>query len=100
MHPDTGNQGWILLNMARTHREGNLILSPRIRDHSKMAHIPAEKLPAAAEAANATPLSTKSGYNTSEVLLQLFYPTETNYSDLTGTFPVQSDRGNNYILVA
>ena len=50
--------------------------------------------------ANVTPLSTKLGDNTSEVLLQLFDPTEKFYSDLTGKFPVQSDRCNNYILVA
>ena len=54
----------------------------------------------AAAAANVTPLSTKSGENTSEVLLQLFDPTEKFYSDLTGQFPVQSDRVDNYILVA
>ena len=54
----------------------------------------------AAALANVTPLSTKSGENTGEVLLQLFDPTEKVYSDLTGTFLVQSDRGNNYILVA
>ena len=34
--------------------------------------------PAAAAAANVTPLSTKSGENTSEVLLQLFDPTGKN----------------------
>ena len=34
--------------------------------------------PEAAAAANVTPLSTKSGENTSEVLLQLFDPTEKN----------------------
>ena len=56
--------------------------------------------PAAAAAANETPLSTKSRENTNEVLLQIFDPTEKKYSDLTGQFPVQSDRGNNYILVA
>ena len=53
----------------------------------------------AAVAANVTPLYTKPGENTSEVLLQLFDPTEKN-SDLTGKFAVQSDIGNNYILVA
>ena len=56
--------------------------------------------PATAAAENITPLSTKSGENTSEVLIQLFEPTENIYSDLTGQFTVQSDRGNNYILVA
>ena len=56
--------------------------------------------PAAAEAKNVTPLSTKAGENKRELFLQLFDPTEKNYSDLTGKSPVQSDRGNNYILVA
>ena len=51
-------------------------------------------------AANVTYLSTKAGENTSEVLLQLFDQTDKIYSDLSGNFPVQSDRGNNYILVA
>ena len=59
-----------------------------------------KKWPAAAEAENITPLSTKSVENTREVLLQLFDPTENIYSDLAGQFSVQSDRGNNYILVA
>ena len=54
----------------------------------------------AAAAANVTPVCTKEGKNTGEVLLQLFDPTEINYSDLTRKFPVQSDRGNDYILVA
>ena len=61
-------------------------------DHQK-------KWPAVAAAANVTPLSTNPGENTSEVLLQIFDPTENIYSDLTGKFPVQSDRVNNYILV-
>ena len=56
--------------------------------------------PAAEEAANITHLSTKEGYNTGEALLQLFEPTRIKCSDLTGNFPVKSDRANNYILVA
>ena len=59
-----------------------------------------KQLPATAAVANVTPLFTKSGENTIEVLLQVFDLTEKIYSDLTGQFPVQSDRGNNYILVA
>ena len=55
--------------------------------------------PAVSVAANITPLSTKEGENTSEVLLQLFDPTGKTYSNPTGQFPVQSDRSNNYILV-
>ena len=53
----------------------------------------------AAVAANVTHLSTKAGENTIEVLLELFDTTETNYSDLTGQFIVQSDIGNIFILV-
>ena len=34
-HPAPGNQGWILHNMARTHRETHLKLSLRIRDHGQ-----------------------------------------------------------------
>ena len=56
--------------------------------------------PVAAAAANITHLSIKAGYNTSEVFLQLFDPTEQKHSDLIGQFPVQSDRCNNEILVA
>ena len=58
-HPAPVNQGWILLNMARTHIEANFKLSPRIRYHRKREPGPAEKITAAAAAANVTPLSTK-----------------------------------------
>ena len=58
-----------------------------------------KRRPATAAAANVTPLTTKEGDNTSKLLLQIFNPTKKKYSDLTGQFPVQSDRGNNQILV-
>ena len=38
--------------------------------------------------------------NTNEILFHIFETTENTYSDLTGKFRVQSDRGNNYIMVA
>ena len=41
MHPDPGNQVWILLNVGKTHSEDNLKVSPRIIDHSKRAPGPA-----------------------------------------------------------
>ena len=41
-HPAPGNQGWILINMSKTHREFNFKVSPRIRVHSKRASGPAE----------------------------------------------------------
>ena len=55
--------------------------------------------PAASAVTNVTHITTKLGENKSELLLQLFDPTKKN-SDLTEKFPEQSDRGNNYILMA
>ena len=99
-HPDTGNQGWILINVSRTHREANFKVSPRIRDHSKRATGPAE---------TTTSSSIRGKCNTfiHQVRGEHKWSTPPSiwsnwkkYSDLTGKFPVQSDRGNNYILVA
>ena len=56
--------------------------------------------PVAGSAENVTPIATKAGGNTNEILLKIFDPTENIYSDLTGEFIVQSDIWNNYILVA
>ena len=99
-HPAPGNKVWILHNMARTHSETHYKVSPRIRDHGQRSHVPEEATTRAAASANVTPLFTKAGENTSEVLLQLSDLTEKYYSDLTGKFPVQPDRRYNYILVA
>ena len=52
-----------------------------------------------ADSTNETPIETKARENTNEIILHQFDPTEKIYSDLTGKFPVQSDRWNNYILV-
>ena len=59
-----------------------------------------KKRPAKILDANVTTLANNAEENTSEVPLHLFDPTEKNHSDLTGKFPAQLDRGNNYILVA
>ena len=56
--------------------------------------------PVATEATNVTPLSTKAGWNTSEVLLQLFGPTEKNLFWPNWKISRQSYKGDNYILVA
>ena len=51
-------------------RKANFKVSTRTRDHRKKGHLEQQKQrPAAEAAANVTPLSTKSGENTSEVLL-------------------------------
>ena len=54
----------------------------------------------ASDSANIKYIATKAEENKNEILLQLFDPTEKHYPDVTGKFPVQSDKGNNYILVA
>ena len=81
--------------MASTHRENHLKYLPESDIMSKGDLDQWKQPPAVAAAANVTPLSTKSGEKKIEVLLQIFDPTENIYSDLTGNFPVQSDRGNN-----
>ena len=53
----------------------------------------------AADAANVTHLSTKEVDNKNETIIQLFDQNK-KYSDLTRKFPVQSNIGNNCILVA
>ena len=52
-----------------------------------------KKWPVTEAATNLTPIVTNAGENTNEILLQIFDPTEKIYSDLTGNFTVQSDRG-------
>ena len=71
------NQGWILLNVARTHREADSKKFLPESEITSKVHLDQQKQQtSAAVAANVTPLSTKSGENTSEVLLQIFDPTE------------------------
>ena len=100
MHPAPCNQGWILRKMARAHRENHLKYHPE-SDITAKGHLDQNtQLPEAAASANVTTLSTKERDNTNELLLHIFDLTEKHYSDLTGKFLVQSDRGNNYILAA
>ena len=100
MHPDTGNQGWILLNMARTHREDNFKVSPIIRDHSKRAPGPSETTIRVISIGKCNTFIHQGRgehkWSTPSAILSNWK----NYSDLTGKFPVQSNRGNSYILVA
>ena len=86
--------------MARTHREANFKVSPRIRYHRKRAPGPVET----------TTIDSGSGkFNTfihqgrgehKWITPPAIWSNWKKYSDLTGQFPMQSDRGNNYILVA
>ena len=89
-HPAPGNQGWILLTWpGLTEKPISKYLLES--DITEKGHLYQQKQqPATAAAANVIHLSTKSGENTSEVLLQLFDPTKKKYYDLTGKFPVQS----------
>ena len=59
-----------------------------------------QQRPEALSDENVTPIVTKAGENTNEILLQIFDPTEKIYSGITGKLPMQSEKGNNYILVA
>ena len=76
-HPDPGNQGWILLNMDRTTEKliSNYIPESDITSKGNLDQ--KKQRPVASAAENLTPLSTKVGENTSEVLLQIFDPTKT-----------------------
>ena len=73
-HPALGNKGYILLNIASTQRETNFRVSSRTRDQRKRYLDQKKQLPVAAAAENITTLSTDAGENTSEVLLQIFDP--------------------------
>ena len=98
-HPAPGSQGWILLNMASTHRDDNFKVSPRIRDHSKREPGPAETMTRGIRSGKCNTFiqqcRVKHKWSTTPAIL----PNRKKYSDLTRKFPVQSDRGNNYILV-
>ena len=98
-HPDPGNQWYILFNMDRSHSKTNHKVFPRVRNHCQ-GHIDQKKQQQVTEAAaNVTPISTMSGENKNEIIFQVFDPTWKIYYDLTGKLPVQSDRGNNGIVV-
>ena len=77
-----GNQGWIHINMPRTNRETDLKYLPESQITAKRHLKQKKQRPVAAADANVTYLSTKAGENTSEVLLQIFYPTEKNLTQL------------------
>ena len=96
--PAPGNKGWILCNMARTHRETNFKVSTIIRDHVQRA-------PGTVEA---TTIGS-SCYKRDTFIHQ--GRGEHNWSTPPDIWPnwkkifrpnctIQSDRGNNYILVA
>ena len=79
--------------MARTYRKIITKYLPESEITSK-GNLDQQKQRLASDtAANVTPIETKIGENINEILLQTFYPTEKIYSDLTGNFTVQSDRG-------
>ena len=76
MYTTRGNQGYSLRNMARTHRDFFSKYLSELEITFK-GHLGNQKqVPAAETPANVTPLLTKAGENKSEVLLQIFHPTE------------------------
>ena len=86
--------------MARNYREANFKVSPIIRYHSKRATGPAET---STSGSNSRKFNTfiHQGRGKHKWINPpaIWYNRKFN-SDLTGKFPVQLDRGNNYILVA
>ena len=80
MHPATGNQGWSLRNIDRAHRKLISKYLPESEITAKGHLYQHKKRPAAAAAANVTPLATEAGEKKSEGLLQLFDSTEKNMS--------------------
>ena len=61
MHPAPSNKGYILCNMAKTHRETHFRVFP-IRDTTTKGNLEHQKkLPAATAATNVAPLATKAG---------------------------------------
>ena len=99
-HPAPYNQIWILLNMARTHREANFKVSPRIRDHRKRATVPAETTTSGSSCCKCNTFirqdRVEHKWSTPPDILSNWK----KYSDLTEQFTVQSDIGINYILMA
>ena len=86
--------------MARTHREANFRLSPRIRDYSKQAPVPAETKTGGGGGGKCNTFIRQGRIEHKWSTPPTIWPNWNKYYDLTGQFPVQSDRGNNYILVA
>ena len=100
MHLAPGNQGLILLNISRTHREANLKVSPRIRSHSKRPPGPTETTTSGSSSGKCYTLIHQGRGEHKWSTPPSIWSNWKFYSDLTGKFPVQSERGNNYILVA
>ena len=98
-HPAPGNQGWIILNVARTHREDNFKESHIIRDHSKRAPGPAETTTSGSSIEKCNTFIHQGRGEHKWSTPPAIWSNWKEYSYLTGTFTVQSDRGNNYILV-
>ena len=99
MHPDPGNQVWILRNMARNRSKTNFKVSPRVRNSGQISPWLIE---ATVIVSSCCRFNTYINQDMREHKLNTPPDTCSNwgkYSDLTGKFIVLSDRGNKYILV-
>ena len=86
--------------MDRNHRETSFKVSTRIKHHSQMSPGPAETTASGSSFCKCdTFIHQYRGEHKWSTPLSI-WPNWIKYYDLTGNFPVQSDRVNNYILVA
>ena len=86
--------------MDRTYIKANFKLSLRIRKHSQRSPWPAEATTISLSGWKCYTFSYQDRREHNWSITPVIYPNWKNKSDLTGQFPVQLDRGNNYILVA
>ena len=96
--PAPGNQGLIIINIARTHRETNFKVYTRIIYHSKRSTGTAETTTSGRSSCkyNKYIYNGRGEYKWSTT--RAIWPNWKKYSGLTGQFTVQSDRDNIYIL--
>ena len=99
-HPVPGNQVWILRNMARTHRETHFKVFTRIRYHDQRAPGPEEAMTSSSSRCKCNTFIHQGRGEHMWSSPTDIWPNWRKYSDLTGQFTVQSERGNTYILVA
>ena len=75
MYPFPGNQWWILRNMARNNSKTNKKYLPESETTAKWHLNQQKQRPVEEASTNVTPIKTKSGEITNEILLQVFDPT-------------------------
>ena len=86
--------------MDRTHRETYFKLSTRIIDHGQREPVPEEVTTSGSIICKCNAFIQQGRGEQKWSFPLAIWPNRNFYSDLTRNFLLQSDRGNNYILVA